>query len=114
MVYYTHVRVGVRGCVWVSTFGVDPTSPGNHEYYQSTRKRTVKVMRELAAERDNLHVLFQEHFQLSENVRVLGTTLWSQVDRRKRAQLEKDMSDFRQISQDNEDEDLITVDVVRR
>jgi len=86
---------------------------GNHEYYQSTPEGTKRTMLKLASQRENIHVLFEESFQLTEKVRVVGTTLWARVDRKKRRVLQQNMSDFRQIRQDNDDEDLLTVDAMR-
>ena len=68
---------------------------GNHEYYST--EKTVDQIRQQAQnvcdEHDNVHLLDRSTFDITEHTRLIGTTLWSDIDYKSAAR----MSDFKMI-----------------
>jgi len=51
---------------------------GNHEFYNISYVRGIEEMQKLAAQRDNIIFLNQTSY-LHGNIRIIGTTLWSDI-----------------------------------
>uniref|UniRef100_A0A6C0BH97 Calcineurin-like phosphoesterase domain-containing protein n=1 Tax=viral metagenome TaxID=1070528 RepID=A0A6C0BH97_9ZZZZ len=54
--------------------------PGNYEYLFATMSATNMQLKFLASEIPNLHILNNTTFDLSDNITVIGTPLWSNID----------------------------------
>lgn len=54
--------------------------PGNHEYYFATMSATNMQLKFMASEIPNLHILNNTTFDLTDNITVIGSPLWSNID----------------------------------
>lgn len=69
---------------------------GNHEYYHNTVESTKNTIRDICSQHKNL-VYMQQTSVLVDGVRLLGTTLWSDVPKDSQEEVEMSLSDFRCI-----------------
>lgn len=72
--------------------------PGNHEYYLSTPSIAKEKMRRICSKKPNLHLLDNDYFDVTPDIRVVGTTLWSAPQPRHYQSLQENMSDYSQIT----------------
>jgi hypothetical protein len=69
---------------------------GNHEYYNNEYEETKKQMKELCTQFPN--VIFMDKTSIVvDNIRILGTTLWSYVPDENRKIVETSINDYRYI-----------------
>ena len=74
---------------------------GNHEYYSSDKLPMSKILQKLRDMcPDNVHILDNEVFDL-ENIRFVGTTLWSKIAEEDWEEVQYYLNDYRQIRLDN-------------
>lgn len=78
--------------------------PGNHEHYHGVYTETVQILKEALAEFPNIHILQNESLDIGD-LRVIGTTLWTDCNRRNEATmnyLQGYLNDFRIITMSKE------------
>lgn len=71
--------------------------PGNHEYYPKKVKLSKKPINYKI--RDNVYIIDNDYIDI-DNVRFIGSTLWSNIFPDKEFQIMKSMNDFKKIQQD--------------
>lgn len=67
--------------------------PGNHEYYNTTIGAANRRMSTISNKYENVHLLMNSYVDVDENVRILGSTLWSNMP----LELESRIGDFKKI-----------------
>lgn len=72
--------------------------PGNHEYYLSAPPIAKEKMARICSKKPNLHLLDNGYFDLNDQVRVVGTTMWANPQPRHYQSLQDNMSDYTQIT----------------
>lgn len=70
---------------------------GNHEYYGTTIEDGNKKMNSLCSKFKNVHYLNNSFF-IIENFIVFGTTLWSNIGYWNKKTIQKEINDFKQIT----------------
>ncbi|MDP2435401.1 MAG: hypothetical protein Q8P67_06630, partial [archaeon] len=74
---------------------------GNHEFYLSTPEIAKEKMRRICSKKPNLHFLDNDFFDLTPDIRIIGTTLWSNPQPKHYQSLQDNMSDYCQIGKDD-------------
>ena len=70
---------------------------GNHEFYLSTPEIAKEKMRRICSKKPNLHFLDNDFFDITPDIRIVGTTLWSNPLEKHHKYLQDNMSDYSQI-----------------
>lgn len=68
--------------------------PGNHEYYNSTIKLSLKPIHQQI--KDNVTILNNSFVDI-DNIRIIGSTLWTNIDPLHQFQIQRGMNDFYKI-----------------
>jgi len=72
---------------------------GNHEYYRSEYHACNKKIKDICDQHESLFYLLKgSHYLEKENVRVIGTTLWSKVPEENTKAVQTFLNDYRRIS----------------
>lgn len=69
---------------------------GNHEYYKGSLMRSVDKLREEMDYLPNYYILDNEYLDI-EGVRIIGTTLWADIDPPRIPAVQSSISDYRYI-----------------
>jgi predicted phosphodiesterase len=72
---------------------------GNHECYGHTVKRAFEIISKMVAQFPNVVFLNDSSIDLGEDVRVAGTTLWTDISDEQRSDVAAYIHDFRQIKE---------------
>ncbi len=70
---------------------------GNHEVYSNTLEDTHKYIQTLCAEYDNVIFLNRSVFDIDPDIRIIGTTLWSDIADDERSEIQMSIADFQYI-----------------
>eukprot|EP00727_Mastigamoeba_balamuthi_P004813 m51a1_g1433 hypothetical protein (613) ;mRNA; f:88850-91557 len=70
---------------------------GNHEFYKKDVEDAKKTLAELCSLQPNITMLDRSSFVTPEGVRVVGSTLWSEVPESQRAEVTLTLNDYRRI-----------------
>jgi predicted phosphodiesterase len=71
---------------------------GNHEYYNTFgMDATKQKIREICDKKPNIHFLDNKIYDLGDDVRLIGSTLWSYVEPRARPMVKYMMNDYNHI-----------------
>lgn len=54
--------------------------PGNHEYYETSISEGNKLLFELTSKYNNVHLLNKSYYDLDDSTRIIGCTLWSDLE----------------------------------
>jgi len=76
---------------------------GNHCFYQGIYEQRLQQLRQLNSLHPRIHFLQQDSYLLPNNVRILGTTLWTHVRPISVATVSQRLNDYRCIGTLNED-----------
>lgn len=78
---------------------------GNHEHYNSSEIEVDKTIEEICKEKDNLFYMKNKSI-IIDDFKIIGTTLWTQVDDDHQKILEEAMNDYNQIKQNDSKEKI--------
>lgn len=70
---------------------------GNREYYGSTIIDTNNYIEKLCNQYNNVIFLNKNSFDFDNGIRIIGTTLWSEIDMKYRLSIENEIPDFKNI-----------------
>lgn len=76
---------------------------GNHCYYQGAYEERLQQLYELNKLNPRIHFLNGDSYLLPNNVRILGTTLWSHIPKETAEHIEKTHPDYRRIEREYEE-----------
>lgn len=71
---------------------------GNHEYFLGEINKTNNLIKEICNTFDNVKFLNKTRLDLTENLTILGCTLWSQILEHQKYSVKGTLADFYQIS----------------
>lgn len=71
---------------------------GNHEYYGNEIQKTDNECRFICLEIKNVIFLQDEMFSISEDLKIIGTTLWSNIPNENKREISECISDYRLIN----------------
>lgn len=80
---------------------------GNHEYYHAEMNFIENYVCEIFKDLANVHFLLNKEYFLTDDVVLIGTTLWTNIDKNSRYIVQSSMNDYNSIQKDKK---CLTID----